>query len=102
MKKKYQNILNDLSSERDASLDDFKENSKKLLLQFDNTQRIMRLTHMLNTKDFDNDIFYADLTQLSQHPLPLMFNLVDLIVEKHTSEFEEDVLNIAKHIISRI
>jgi septal ring factor EnvC (AmiA/AmiB activator) len=88
-------------SKLENALEDFDIESKKLVKQFDHSERLIRLTQMLNVRDFDNETFYSDLTQLAQAPTPMMSNLMTLIVETHQTEFDNDVLELAWEIIAK-
>lgn len=79
-------------------LDEMKAKQRNLINEFDQTQRILRLTQMIYQRDFDSETFYSDLTQLSQKPSQLMFELVNSIIEEYGSKFDQDILALANKI----
>jgi hypothetical protein len=101
-KKKLNATINAFNQDRHDVLEDFKAQSKISMQQFDQSQRIMRLTQMLNTADFNDDIFYADLTQLAQTPSPLMANLVNQVMNQYSDQFESETKALAQRIIDNI
>ena len=97
IKKKYNNVLADFEMEKKSALTEFETQKKNMLLQFDYMERIFRLMGMLKEKNYDNEIFFSDLSQLSQTPNQHMDMVIRNILDKKQN-FDDDVIKLAEKI----
>lgn len=97
IKNKYNKILTDFEDEKNEALIEFDKQRKGMLQQYDEFERILRLGNLLKIKDYDSEIFYADLSQLSLSPNQLMYTIISDIL-KIKSEFDSDVIKLAEKI----
>ena len=98
-KKEMDNLLKNIKENRDAILNSMAECSREQRIQFDHFERATRLHHMLLSKNFDQDIFYADLSQLVTRPNQMLTELSNLIVNKFHEKFSADVIKLANEIV---
>lgn len=96
--KEMEEALNDFTKLHDETIHDFKNKGKSILQQLDQSERIVRLTHLISTNDFDDEVFFADLSQLSQDPTHQMSHLSNLIIGEYRDKFAEDVIDLAEKI----
>lgn len=97
IKNKYNKILTAFEAEKNQALLEFEDQRKEMLRQYDLLERISRLGYLLQTKNYDSEIFFADLSQLSLFPNQLMYTLISDILSVK-SEFDPDVIKLADKI----
>ena len=83
--RKYKNMISDFNKEKEKALISIQENLQNFRVEFDQNTRIIRLGKMLIERNYDDDIFYADLRQLETRPNYLMMDIVTQILENHRS-----------------
>jgi len=71
-------------------------------IEFDQIPRQVRLINMLNNKQFDSSVFYADMSQLAQNPNADLTHLAERVIGEYEGDLKEDINKFSKQILEHI
>lgn len=94
IKKKFSEETKEFKKKSKNAFTQTKKQLRSFEEDLENFERVARLTHMLNTNNYDPDIFYSDLSALSQRNFNLSYTLVMRINEHYSNHFDEDILEL--------
>ena len=95
---KMNRALMDFKTKESEIIASLNKKDREQLVQYDQFERITRLTHMLYHENYDQEVFFSDLSQLAQAPTAMMSTLVERISGDHREKFESDILDLANRI----
>lgn len=98
--RKTEEALTRVNEAQERNMIQVDDANRSALVLFDQFERIRRINRLLDEENFDHEQFYADMSQLVQHPNVIVKSLAQKIINNYGNRVSSDIIRMAQAVLT--